>query len=216
MESIGRRVRDARRRSLSERIEQCGCTAAEEEAAVLLPTRREGLLLTLFWGALIAGIFLCYGMTWRSICGAIFAAALLWLSFLDLRYGMLYDCITLPLALLGAFFSMAEFLAPFESSLLGGILGGGFFYALHIISRGGIGGGDVKFALALGLWLGWEGTAVALWVAFLLGGAVAAFLLLMGWRRRRDLIPFGPFMALGGYLGFLYGVQLWNFYEGLM
>mgnify|MGYP001675734655 CR=1 FL=1 len=36
MESIGRRVRDARRRSLSERIEQCGCTAAEEEAAVLL------------------------------------------------------------------------------------------------------------------------------------------------------------------------------------
>ena len=89
MESIGRRVRDARQRSLSERIEQCGRTAAEEEAAVLLPTRREGLLLTLFWGALIAGIFLCYGMTWRSICGAIFAVALLWLSFLDLRDGKL-------------------------------------------------------------------------------------------------------------------------------
>ena len=106
MESIGRRVRDARQRSLSERIEQCGRTAAEEEAAVLLPTRREGLLLTLFWGALIAGIFLCYGMTWRSICGAIFAVALLWLSFLDLRDGMLYDCITLPFALLGAFFSI--------------------------------------------------------------------------------------------------------------
>ena len=74
----------------------------------------------------------------------------------------------------------------------------------------------MKLAAGLGLWLGWEGTAVALWAAFLLGGAAAAFLLLTGRRRRRDLIPFGPFMAVGGYLGFLYGVRLWYFYEELM
>ena len=75
-----------------------------ERAAQLFPARREGILLLVFWLLAEFGIIFSAGMGMRSVCGGIFAAALLWLSFLDLRDGMLYDCITLPFAALGLIF----------------------------------------------------------------------------------------------------------------
>ena len=92
---------------------------------------------------------------------------------------------------------------------------GVLFYCLYIAARGGLGGGDVKLAAGLGLWLGWEAAIVAVWTAFLLGGAAAAFLLLTGRKGRHDGIPFGPFLAVGGYVGYLAGRQLWQLYWGL-
>ena len=126
-----------------------------ERAAQLFPARREGILLLVFWLLAEFGIIFSAGMGMRSVCGGIFAAALLWLSFLDLRDGMLYDCITLPFAALGLIFSMAG-VGSVTDAMIGGTLCGVLFYCLYIAARGGLGGGDVKFAAGLGLWLGWE------------------------------------------------------------
>ena len=110
-----------------------------ERAAQLFPARREGILLLVFWLLAEFGIIFSAGMGMRSVCGGIFAAALLWLSFLDLRDGMLYDCITLPFAALGLIFSMAG-VGSVTDAMIGGTLCGVLFYCLYIAARGGLGG----------------------------------------------------------------------------
>lgn len=185
-----------------------------ERAMRLFPTHRQACRLALLWMLCMAGLYVFCGMTVRTLCGGAFAAVLVWLAFLDVRDGMLYDCITLPFALVGTLLSAAGFLVPLHEALMGGALCGVLFYCLHILSHGGMGGGDVKLVLGLGLWLGWKAAAVALWAAFLLGGTAAAILLLTGRKGRRDGLPFGPCLACGGYLGFLGGDLLWRLYWG--
>ena len=169
----------------------------QETAHTFCPSRCAASVLCLLWCACSFGILSTYGVGLRGGCGVLFTAVLLWLSYLDLRDGMLYDCITLPFAVLGL---MVSGLDSISDALFGGTLCGVLFYCLYIAARGGLGGGDVKLAAGLGLWLGWEAAIVAVWTAFLLGGAAAAFLLLTGRKRRQDGIPFGPFLAVGGYV----------------
>ena len=186
----------------------------QEAAQALFPARRSLILLVLLWIMAVVGLLALVGINLRSFCGSIFAAVLLWLSYLDLRDGFLYDVITLPFAAAGALFSLLGFLMPVEDALIGGTLCGVLFYCLYIAARGGLGGGDVKLAAGLGLWLGWEAAIIAVWIAFLLGGMAAALLLITRRRRRQDALPFGPFLAVGGYVGFVAGARLWQLYWG--
>ncbi len=188
----------------------------QEEAQALFPARRALVPLTALWLLALVGIFALGGITLRSLCGAVFATVLLWLSFLDLRDGMLYDVITMPFAAAGIILSLMGVLVPVENALIGGTLCGVLFYCLYITARGGLGGGDVKFAAGLGVWLGWESAIIAVWIAFLLGGIAAAFLLVTGRKRRHDGIPFGPFLAFGGYVAFVAGARLWQLYWGIV
>ena len=186
-----------------------------EGAGRLFPARRAGILLLILWLLSAAGIIFFAGAGIRSVCGSVFSAVLLWLCFLDLRDGMLYDCITLPFAAAGLLCAGAG-LVPVADALIGGTLCGVLFYCLYILARGGLGGGDVKFAAGLGVWLGWEAAVIAVWTACMLGGAVAALLLITRRRGRHDGIPFGPFLSIGGYIGFVVGAQLWRLYWGML
>ena len=187
-----------------------------EEAQLLVPAGRPLLLLTVLWLFAVGGILFICGVGACALCGGLFAAVVLWLSFLDLRDGLLYDVITLPFAAAGLLFSLVGFSVPVANAVIGGTLCGVLFYCLYIAARGGLGGGDVKFAVGLGVWLGWEAAVVAVWIAFLLGGIAALFLLVTRRRGRRDGIPFGPFLALGGYVGYVAGAELWRLYWGLV
>ena len=181
----------------------------------LFPTRHALYVLAVLWGAFMCCLVSLVGVNPRLFCGGVFAAVLLWLSYLDLRDGLLYDAITVPFAVMGIVFSLMGLLMPVENALIGGTLCGVLFYCLYIAARGGLGGGDVKLAAGLGLWLGWEAAIIAVWIAFLLGGMAAALLLITRRRRRQDGIPFGPFLALGGYIAFVAGEQIWHLYWGV-
>jgi leader peptidase (prepilin peptidase)/N-methyltransferase len=97
----------------------------------------------------------------------------------------------------------------FADAALGLVVCGGLFLAVMAASGwwysrshpglpGGMGMGDVKLAAMLGAFLGWRLGLYALFVAVMAGGAVAAALLLAGRKGRKDAVPFGPFLALGG------------------
>ena len=186
------------------------------QEAALFPARRSLILLALLWILAVSGLLALVGINLRSFCGSIFAAVLLWLSYLDLRDGFLYDVLPLPFAAAGIALSLMGVLVPVENALIGGTLCGVLFYCLYIAARGGLGGGDVKLAAGLGLWLGWEAAIIAVWIAFLLGGMAAALLLITRRRRRQDALPFGPFLAVGGYVGFVAGARLWQLYWGIL
>lgn len=105
----------------------------------------------------------------------------------------------------------------FVSSLVAGFLLTGFFGGLWLITRRrGFGLGDVKLAPALGLLLGVERLIVAVFLSFIFGALVGSGLLMFKQRKLGQAIPFGPFLVLGTVASLLWGMQLWNWYWGMV
>lgn len=94
--------------------------------------------------------------------------------------------------------------------LLGGIILFGLLFLVALASKGGMGGGDIKLALAIGFALGWKNGLAALFLAVVTGGIFAAALLIKG--KRGQALPFGPFLALGAWGAMFYGAALINLY----
>jgi leader peptidase (prepilin peptidase)/N-methyltransferase len=76
-----------------------------------------------------------------------------------------------------------------------------------------MGWGDAELCLLCGLYLGISLTAVMLFLAFIMGAAAGIALIIAGKKNRKDMIPFGPFLALGSVLSYLYGQELIQFYQ---
>lgn len=88
-------------------------------------------------------------------------------------------------------------------SLLGGLILGGFYALMRVMSRQGVGGGDVKLAAVIGVVLGWHGWAtlmVGAFAAFLLGSLYAIVLMVLRRADRSTRIAFGPWMIIGAAL----------------
>lgn len=89
-------------------------------------------------------------------------------------------------------------------ALLAGVAVCAAYLALRLLSPSGIGGGDVKLAAVVGLYLGWQGWEAVLigtLAAFVLGGVVASVCMATGRAGPRTAVPFGPFMIIGAWLG---------------
>lgn len=90
--------------------------------------------------------------------------------------------------------------------LVGGLLTGGTFFAMAVVTRGGMGMGDVKLAFFTGFALGLAFGVAALLITAIAGGAIAVILLVSRLRDRRDPIPYAPFIAGGAlYVMLVYG-----------
>jgi leader peptidase (prepilin peptidase)/N-methyltransferase len=75
-----------------------------------------------------------------------------------------------------------------------------------------MGEGDIDIALICGLFLGIKGVILTLFLAFVLGGAIAVVLLILKVKDRKDEIAFGPYLAIGGIVSALFGQELINIY----
>ncbi|MFF8915443.1 prepilin peptidase [Streptomyces sp. NPDC015032] len=135
------------------------------------------------------------------------------LATVDRRVHRLPDRLTLPAAgavtvLLGAAALLPEHGGSWRSALLGGAVLGAFYFLLFLINPNGMGFGDVKLALSLGVALGWYGWAVVFaggFAGFLLGAVYGFGLMVLKRAGRKTGIPFGPFMITGALLGLLLG-----------
>lgn len=99
-----------------------------------------------------------------------------------------------------------------REALLGFLLGGGLLLAIALISKGAMGGGDIKLMFAAGMALGGAATVLALFLAFLSGALVGGLLMVTGRKQRKEPIPFGPFLALGIWVASLWGEELIELY----
>jgi leader peptidase (prepilin peptidase)/N-methyltransferase len=148
------------------------------------------------------------------VIAAALLAALVAIAAIDLRYQIIPDAITLPGVLAGLVASLAGHRVSWLESAGGILLGAALFVAVIVLSRGGMGGGDLKLGAMLGAFLGWKALLVALFIAVVLGGVSAVALLATGKLARKDAIPFGPFLALGGALALFWGDALVRWYLG--
>jgi len=115
-------------------------------------------------------------------------------------------------------FQIAENLISlsFLQALLAGLGATGFFWAIHLLSKGrAMGFGDVKLALFMGLFLSWPNILVALALAFGTGAIVGLALIFLKRKTMRSEVPFGPFLVLGTFAALFWGEAIVDFYISL-
>ncbi|MBC7346167.1 MAG: prepilin peptidase [Clostridia bacterium] len=142
----------------------------------------------------------------------VLVSALLVVAFIDARHYRIPNEIVVFLAIAGVALNFWTRELSWWQVPGGAAVGGGILGALALLSRGGMGEGDVKLAAATGLYLGPGRQALAIFLAALFGAVVGGVLVLLGRKRRRDPIPFAPFLAAGTMVACLWGDLLWLFY----
>lgn len=178
--------------------------------AMAIP-RRYPLVEVVTAGAFVLA-YLLSGSTLDFVVNAALLAALIAITAIDLRHQIIPDVITLPGIVAGLVLNLATGRVGWLDSLIGIAVGGGLFLVIILVSGGGMGGGDMKLGAMLGAFLGWKLGLLALLLGVLAGGAVAVVLLLLGRKGRKDAIPFGPYLALGGAVALLWGDRVLTWY----
>jgi len=124
---------------------------------------------------------------------------------LDLRIRIIPDVITLPgLAYALGLAAVAVRSPTVVEAGLGALVGGGVLLLVAIVSRGGMGGGDVKLMAMLGAALGWRGALIALALSQVAGAVVAVGVLVVRRRRPARHVPVGALIALFGAVLLIY------------
>jgi leader peptidase (prepilin peptidase)/N-methyltransferase len=160
-----------------------------------------------------------FGPTWQTAGGLALTWILVALAFIDLDELMLPDSITLPGLWLGIAVNLAGLFVGLEASVLGAILGYGFLWAVYhlfrlLTGKEGMGHGDFKLLGMLGAWLGWQSLPVVVVLASVAGAVVGVTLVLARGHDRNVPIPFGPYLAVGGWVALLWGESIVRTYLG--
>jgi len=187
-----------------------------------------------FWvevgsGFLLVFLYWHYGLSIELAVAAFYCCLFMVLGVIDLEHKLILNKITYPAAVVAVIilaidsflpepglFSSLIFLP--EPSILSGVIGGAIGFVLLLIFalvfRGGMGWGDVKMAGLIGLVTGFPLVFIALFLGIVLGGLVAGLLLLLKIKKRKEPIPFGPFLSLGTITTLLWGSAILSWHLG--
>ncbi len=149
-----------------------------------------------------------------------FCSAMVVITFVDLEFQIIPDAITLSgipigliagsLILIDPFFRTS--MLGFKNSFTGLVSGGGLFYLIAVLSRGGMGGGDIKMMAMTGAFLGWKAVLLTTFSASLIGSIAGIILIVFKGKGRKTKIPFGPFLAVGALIALFFGQEIFRFY----
>jgi leader peptidase (prepilin peptidase)/N-methyltransferase len=167
-------------------------------------------------GMLFVWLYFKFGFSMSFAVYALMASALLVVAWIDFDHKIIPNLITLPGMAIGLGLSVWALPITPLASLLGLLIGGTLFYLIALVSKGGMGGGDIKLIAMIGTFLGWQGTLFTIFSGAFLGALVGTMLLLLGRKGRKDKVPFGPFLSCGAILFLLSGDDLIYWYFSLL
>jgi leader peptidase (prepilin peptidase)/N-methyltransferase len=193
----------------------CGrCHACEAHVSLRYPA------VELLTGVMSMLVLYHFGLSPNLGVYAVFTAALIVITFIDIDHQIIPDVISLPGIVLGIAFSALGYTMPEVSlmdSVIGALLGGGLLYLVAVgyhvwTGREGMGGGDIKLLAMIGAFLGWRGVLVTLILGSFSGAVIGIALILARGADSRLPIPFGPFLALGAVCALFFGDSLIRWY----
>lgn len=158
-------------------------------------------------------IYIQYDWSIETLKGCILTSILIVTAFIDMDTGLIPDVITYPGMLAGLLLSY--FTIGFLPSLYGLLSSAAAYGIIVLLSRGGMGGGDVKLAGVIGAFTGLEGAFLTFTLSSLLGGLWAVFLLIRGEAKMKTEVRFGPFLALAGFAAYIGGKDILYYYFSL-
>ncbi len=186
---------------------RCRYCSAPIPLRVLLVEAGTGLTLVLLW--------VRYGMSPHFAFVALVACVFIVALVVDFEHQLIPNRLVYPAigaALLAAPFALGPDL---PQALWGGLMGLGLLSLIFVVYPKGMGLGDAKLATLIGLVVGFPLVLLALFLSFVLGGAVGAAYVLARRVGMKEAIPFAPFLAVGGMVALLYGEEILRWYPGL-
>lgn len=158
-------------------------------------------------------IFYKFGFSIQTVAGVILTWILIAVSFIDFDHQLIPDHLTLPGIWLGLLFNVFLVFQNPSSAILGAIIGYASLWSIYWIFKGltgkeGMGYGDFKLIALLGAWLGWQMLPIIVLLSSFLGSVVGITLIVTKKHQKELPIPFGPFLALGGWVTLLWGQDL--------
>ncbi|MFQ5795505.1 MAG: prepilin peptidase [Candidatus Bipolaricaulia bacterium] len=139
----------------------------------------------------------------HRIVALVLISALIVVTFIDLEFKRIPNWITFPGILLGLLSTLWLGDISIWTALASAVAGGGLLWALGVLYKGGMGGGDIKLAAMLGAFLGWQNLFITLLIASVVGSVIGGILIARGKAGRRATVPFGPFLSLGAIVTLL-------------
>lgn len=138
----------------------------------------------------------------QILINSLFLLGLLLITYIDIKYQYIFDEVVIALG------ALAILATPYIQygwlERLGAVVAGGLLMLLvAVMSKGMLGGGDIKLVAMLGLWQGLSGLYVCLTVGFVSAAIFALLALVSGRKKMNDTIAFGPYLALGAFVYWL-------------
>jgi leader peptidase (prepilin peptidase)/N-methyltransferase len=166
-------------------------------------------------------LFFFFGLSFVFLVAFLFTAALIVVTFIDLKLQIIPDVISLP-GIPICF--LCSFIVPWTDplqSLFGILAGGGVLYVFaqgyyFLTKKEGMGGGDIKLLAMIGAFLGWQGALVTLMLGACAGSIIGSIIMVLKGKDFKYAIPFGPFLAAGAFFAMLFGDAIITFYVSLV
>ncbi|AGM45862.1 prepilin peptidase [Aeromonas hydrophila] len=154
---------------------------------------------------------------WGLLAALLLTWVLVALTFIDLDKMLLPDQLTLPLLWGGLLFNLAGGFVPLADAVIGAMAGYLVLWSLYwafklLTGKEGMGYGDFKLLAALGAWLGWQALPIVLLLSSLVGAFIGIGLILLRNHHQNKPIPFGPYLAIAGWIALLWGDTITRWY----
>lgn len=162
-----------------------------------------------------------FGPGWTTVLYALLFSALLVVTGTDLTHKIIPDVVTLPGIVVGLLGSATVLPVGIFNALLGIVVGGGILWALawaspYLFGKEGMGGGDIKLLAMVGAFLGWKAALLTIMIGSLFGSVIGVSLIALGFLKRDEYIPFGPFLVCGALLSMFYAHSIITWYQNFL
>ncbi|MEH6938887.1 prepilin peptidase [Bacillus sp. JJ664] len=186
------------------------CRSCGVHISILYP------LIELITGCLFVFALYQIGFQIELLIALTFISLLIIIVVSDLAYMLIPDRILLfflPIFIIERYYIPLD---PWWNSIVGAVGAFIVLFFIAIVSNGGMGGGDVKLFGVLGLVLGWKLILITFMIACFIGTVFGLASMKAGKVEKRNPIPFGPFIAIGGLISYFYGNELLNWYLSIL
>jgi len=146
-------------------------------------------------------------LTWGLIC----------LTLIDFDHMLLPDQIVMPLLWLGLLVNINNTFIALDDAIIGAAVGYMSLFSVFwlfklLTGKEGMGHGDFKLFALFGAWVGWQLLPMLILMASVVGAVVGISLMLFKGHQREQAIPFGPYLAIAGWITILWGESIWSWY----
>jgi len=165
---------------------------------------------------LYVAVYWKYGLSAETVFFCVLVSVMVLIAFIDFKTMLIPNWCVLVILVAGIIFGFFNGDVSWLERLIGFFVAGGILLLLALLSRGGLGGGDIKLMAAAGVYLGWKLVLWALLCASITGGIVGVIILASGKAGLKTAIPFGPMLVFGILITVIFGKEMIGLYFSLL
>jgi len=189
------------------------CSQCQTHISVQYP------LIELLTGVLSLAVAIKFGVSWQTLFALILTWSLVAMSVIDIHKQILPDDITLPVLWLGLLLSIFTVYIDPVNSIIGAITGYMILWSVYqlfklLTGKEGMGYGDFKLLALFGAWFGWKFIPLIIILSSASGAIIGITMMVFNKHERSTPIPFGPYLAIAGWIAMMWGEQIIHWYLG--